>query len=80
MNMLARLVDLLRKDYGQGRETRERQKKADHQLQFKLSKKKRFKGKNSSSWAEDWELPREGCYYHGNEVMGYKNWSFWEVF
>lgn len=55
--MMARLSDL-RKDYGEERETRERQKKANIKLQFILLKKKRFKRKNFDSWKEDGELQR----------------------
>lgn len=78
MNMMEILGDLIRRGYGEGRQSNERQMEADIQSQFRFSKKKIFKRKNSKCWAEDWEHPGEGCLYLGIWVRGHRNWGFWE--
>ncbi|XP_040596992.1 disks large homolog 5-like isoform X1 [Mesocricetus auratus] len=49
MNMLESLGNLLRRQYGEDKQTRERQKKADFQPHFKGSRKKWFKRKNRAA-------------------------------
>lgn len=51
--------------------------KADLQPQFKMSKKKRFKRKNSKSLAEDWELPGKHWFYLELQIMTHRNCGFW---